>query len=173
MLLAFCLVTTLAKAQELVHYWNFNAVDGTVENVPADYSIITGTTAITYPGTGDGYMDDVSGDELNAQMDAEAGNGLRPRNPSNTRSLVIAFPTTNYENIEVAFAIRRTGSGATEQYYSYSLDGGANYTNAGLTTTTFYPTEDYTLSTVDFSAIEGAENNADFIFKIDFTYYFF
>ncbi|GGB68644.1 hypothetical protein GCM10007424_05820 [Flavobacterium suaedae] len=169
MLLAFCLVTTLAKAQELVHYWNFNTIDGTVETVPADYSIIAGTPSITYPGTGDGYMDDVSGDALNAQMDAEAGNGIRPRNPSDTRDFLIAFPTTGYENIEVTFATRRTNSGATEQLYSYSLDGGANYTNADLALTSFNPSpDDYQLVTLDFSAIEGAENNADFILKINF-----
>ncbi|NDI99757.1 T9SS type A sorting domain-containing protein [Flavobacterium sp. LaA7.5] len=167
-LLAFCLVTFASSAQDLMHYWNFNAVDGTVEMVAADYSIVAGTTSITYPGTGDGYMDDVSGDILNTQNGDPAGNGLRPRNPSNTRSLVIAFPTTGYEDVVVSFATTRTGSGATEQYYSYSLDGGENYTNAGLGTTTFFPTEDYSLVTVDFSAIEGVENNADFIFKIDF-----
>ncbi|AXG74303.1 T9SS C-terminal target domain-containing protein [Flavobacterium arcticum] len=168
MLLALCMVTFVSSAQDLMHYWNFNAVDGTVEMVAADYSIVAGTPQITYPGTGDGYMDDVSGDILNAQNGDPAGNGLRPRNPSNTRSLVIAFPTTSYENVEVSFAVKRTGSGATEQYYSYSVDGGINYTNAGLATTTFFPTEDYSLVTVDFSAIEDVENNADFIFKIDF-----
>lgn len=169
MLLAICLVTSLVNAQELVHYWNFNTVDGTVENVPADYSIIGGTPSITYPGTGDGYMDDVSGDALNAQMDADAGNGIRPRNPSDTRDFLIAFPTTGYENIEVTFATRRTNSGATEQLYSYSLDGGANYTNTDLALTSFNPSpDDYQLVTLDFSAIEGAENNADFIFKINF-----
>lgn len=168
MLLAFCMVTFVSSAQDLMHYWNFNTVDGTAEMVAADYSIVAGTTSITYPGTGDGYMDDVSGDILNAQNGEAAGNGLRPRNPSDTRSLVIAFPTTGYENVVVAFATTRTNSGATEQYYSYSLDGGANYTNAGLANTTFFPTTDYSLVTVDFSAIDGAENNEDFIFKIDF-----
>ncbi len=168
MLLAFCMVTFVSSAQDLMHYWNFNTVDGTVEMVTADYSIVAGTTSITYPGTGDGYMDDVSGDILNAQNGEPAGNGLRPRNPSDTRSLVIAFPTIGYENIEVKFAVKRTGSGATEQYYTYSIDGGITFVNTGLTTTTFFPTEDYSLVTVDFSAIEGTENNEDFIFKIDF-----
>ncbi|QYJ68078.1 choice-of-anchor I family protein [Flavobacterium litorale] len=168
MLLAFCMVTFVSSAQELMHYWNFNDVTDEIETVAADYSIVAGTPQITYPGTGDGYMDEVSGDILNAQNGSPAGNGLRPRNPSNTRSLVIEFPTTGYENVTVAFATRRTSSGATEQYYSYSLDGGNNYSNTGLTTTTFFPTEDYGLVTVDFSGIDGVENNADFIFKIDF-----
>ncbi|WP_297332461.1 choice-of-anchor I family protein [Flavobacterium sp.] len=168
MLLAFCLVTFAATAQDLVHYWNFNSVSGTLTDVPADYSLITGETSITYPGTGAGYMDDVSGDILNAQMGAEAGFGLRVRNPSNTRDLLIAFPTTGYQNVMVTFAVTRTGSGATEQYYSYSIDGGATYSTTGLTTTTFNPTESYTLSTVDFSGIAGVANNPDFIFKINF-----
>ncbi|OIQ22437.1 MAG: hypothetical protein BM557_00160 [Flavobacterium sp. MedPE-SWcel] len=168
MLLAFCLVTTVSSAQSLMHYWNFNDVSDTVEMVEADYSIVAGTTSITYPGTGSGYMDDVSGNILNAQNGDPAGNGLRPRNPSNTRSLVIAFPTTGYEDLTVSFATKRTGSGATEQYYSYSIDGGANYITTDLATTTYFPTEDYTLVTVDFSTITTVENNADFVFKIDF-----
>lgn len=168
MLLAFCLISCISGAQTLVHYWNFNGVTDEIETVAADYSIIAGTPNITYPGTGDGYMDEVSGDILNAQNGDPAGNGLRPRNPSDTRSLVIAFPTTGYENIMVSFATTRTNSGATEQYYTYSLDGGLTYTNEGLATTTFFPTTDYSLVSVDFSSIAGAENNAGFIFKIDF-----
>ena len=170
MLLMFCMMAQFAGAQTLVHYWNFNALpEGNVTEVSADFSIFESETSITYPGTGDGYMDDVDGDVLNAQDDDAAGVGLRVRNPSNTRDLLIAFPTTGYEDIMVKFATTKTNQGATDQIYSYSIDGGATYINTGLPVTAFNPvTDDYSLVTLDFSGIAGAENNANFIIKISF-----
>lgn len=165
-----CFASQFADAQTLLHYWNFNSLpDGTATNVAADYSLITGTTSITYPGTGSGYMDDVDGDILNAQNGDLAGLGLRPRNPSNTRDLLIAFPTTGYNDIVVKFATTKTTQGATEQMYSYSTDGGATFTSAGLPLTTFNPVTDvYNLVTLDFSGIAAVNNNPGFILKISF-----
>ncbi|HYD91336.1 MAG TPA: Calx-beta domain-containing protein, partial [Flavobacterium sp.] len=170
MLFMFCMIAQFTGAQTLVHYWNFNTLpEGNVTEVSADFSIFEAETSITYPGTGDGYMDDVDGDILNAQNDDEAGVGLRVRNPSNTRDLLIAFPTTGYEDIMVKFATTKTNQGATDQIYSYSIDGGATYINTGLPVTTFNPvTDTYSLVTLDFSGIEGAEDNPNFIVKISF-----
>jgi hypothetical protein len=164
------MASQFSEAQTLMHYWNFNTLpDGTSTTVAADYSAFTATTAITYPGTGAGYMDDVDGDVLNAQNGDLAGNGLRPRNPSNTRNLLIAFPTTGYENVMVKFATTKTSQGATEQTYSYSLDGGATFITTDLPVTTYAPvTDTYNLVTLDFSAIAGADNNPDFVLKINF-----
>ncbi|MCW4469942.1 choice-of-anchor I family protein [Flavobacterium sp. MFBS3-15] len=171
LLLGFSLATQFAEAQELLHYWHFNTLAaGTVTApVAADDSEIAGTTSITYPGTGAGYLDDVTGDILNATDGIVAGKGLRPRNPSNTRELLIAFPTTGYEDIVMKFATTRTTQGASEQLYSYSIDGGANFITTGLPVTTFSPTVDiYGLVTLDFSSISGAANNPNFIVKINF-----
>lgn len=165
-----CLTSQFSGAQTLLHYWNFNTLsDGTATSVAADYSLITGTTAITYPGTGAGYMDDVDGDILNAKNGDLAGLGLRPRNPSNTRDLLIAFPTTGHENIVVKFATTKTNQGATEQTYSYSTDGGVTFINTGLPVTTFNPVTDiYSLVTLDFTDIAAVDNNANFILKVSF-----
>ncbi|AWH86202.1 alkaline phosphatase [Flavobacterium album] len=170
LLFAICMITHLSGAQTLLHYWNFNNLQsGTVASVAADNSLVPGSAAITYPGTGAGYMDDVAGDILNAQGTDVAGKGLRPRNPSNTRDLLIAFPTTGYEDIVVKFATTRTTQGATEQYYSYSTDGGTTFITNGLAVTTFNPMVDtYSLVTLDFSNIAGADNNPNFIVKISF-----
>jgi hypothetical protein len=169
-LAVLCFTAQFAGAQTLLHYWNFNSLpDGTATNVAADFSLVTGTTSITYPGTGTGYMDDVDGDPLNAQNGDLAGLGLRPRNPSNTRDLLIAFPTTGYSDIVVKFATTKTNQGATQQIYTYSTDGGATYTNADLPVTTFNPVTDvYNLVTLDFSGIPAADNNPNFIVKISF-----
>jgi len=165
-----CTASHFAKAQTLLHYWNFNALpDGTSTSVAPDFSLVSGTASITYPGTGNGYMDDVDGDILNAQNGDMAGLGLRPRNPSNTRDLLIAFPTTGHENIVVKFATTKTNQGATQQNYSYSTDGGNTFTTAGLAVTTFSPVTDiYNLVTLNFSGIPGANNNPNFILKISF-----
>jgi len=171
LLLGLGLVSQLAGAQELLHYWHFNTLPTATITAPvaADQSEIAGTTSITYPGTGAGYLDDVAGNILNAEEGVLAGKGLRPRNPSNTRDLLIAFPTTGHEDIVVKFATTRTNQGASEQIYSYSIDGGTTFITAGLPVTTFTPTVDtYGLVTLDFSSIAGAANNPNFVVKVNF-----
>jgi hypothetical protein len=171
-LLLCCLFANMASAQTLVHYWHFNSlVDGAsiITPLPADLSLIKGSTAITYTGTGIGKMDNVAGDVLNAQNGIAAGYALRPRNPSSNGSLIVAFPTTGYENLSIKFATTKTKEGATEQIYSYSIDGGVTFIDTNLPVKTFSPvTDTYSLVTLDLSGIPGADNNANFILKINF-----
>jgi hypothetical protein len=157
----------------LVHYWNFNNLpSGTLTTINADSSLITNSTStVTYPGTGAGYMDQVSpGSSLNTQNSAIDGLGLRVRNPSDTRSLIITASTSGYKNIVVKFATERTSAGATVQNYSYTIDG-INYITTGLATTTFSPSLDptYDIITLDFSSIATVANNPNFKIKIDFA----
>jgi hypothetical protein len=165
------LTAFMTQAQTLLHSWNFNSLPtGTITTaVAADYSLPAGTTSITYPGTGTGYVDRVDGDLLNAGTGVIAGYALRPRNPSNTRELQIAFPTMGYKDVVMTFATTKTAQGATEQTYSYSLDGGVTYSTTGLPVTSYSPVTDlYNLVTLDFSAIEGMDNNPNVIVKINF-----
>jgi hypothetical protein len=161
---------TLDPNSVLVYYWNFNSLLGTVTEVSPDYSLSAASAQITYPGEGAGYMDafDPAYPD-NARNGDVAGSGLRARNPSNTRSLIFDLPTTGYKKIVVQFAAARSGSGATSQIYTYTLDG-TSYTNAGLSVNTFNPAEDPSINivTLDFSNISGANDNADFKLKIDF-----
>jgi len=157
----------------LLHYWNFNNLaTGTLTNVNADTSLLsTSTATIKYTGTGAGYMDQYTpGSALNAQNSDVAGLGLRFRNPSDTRNIIITAPTTGYKNVVMKFATARSSaSGASIQNYSYSLDG-VNFLTTGLATTTFNPNIDptYDVITLDFSAIIGANNNPNFVVKINF-----
>ncbi len=169
-LFAVCFSANDAQSQTLIHYWNFNTLaDGTSTSVSPEFSLIATNATITYPGTGAGYMDDVDGDVLNAQNGDAAGLGLRPRNPSNTRDLLIAFSTVGYENPIVKFATTKTNQGASEQIYSYSVDGGQTFTNANLPISNFTPvTDTYNLVTLNFSEIAAADDNADLILKISF-----
>jgi len=157
----------------LLHYWNFNnLVTGTLTTVNADSTLITTSTAnITYTGTGAGYMDQyASPSTLNAQNGDVSGLGLRFRNPSDARNVIITAPTTGYKNVVLKFATARSStSGASVQNYSYSLDG-VNFITTGLATTTFNPNIDptYDVITLDFSSITGANNNPNFVVKISF-----
>ncbi|AWI25961.1 Ig domain-containing protein [Flavobacterium pallidum] len=156
----------------LIHYWNFNSLPtGTLTTVNADFSLLAAAnTTITYPGTGAGYMDQVTpGSALNTQSDDAEGLGLRVRNPSNTRSIDVKASTLGYTDIVIKFATERTGSGASEQQYSYSIDG-TNFITAGLPMATYSPPAEpnFELVTLDLSGIPGVANNPNFIFRIRF-----
>lgn len=159
---------------ELIHYWHFNNLSGTTEVVSADYSAIS-QAFITYPGTGDGYLDErghrledpVSSLNLYLDQQPEQGAVLRARNPSHTRELIIEAPTSGYSNIRVAFATTRTTNGAKRQSFHYSTNGGDSWQS---------PDQGYEVALLpqwglkefDLSAIEGVANNPDMLFKILF-----
>jgi hypothetical protein len=154
------------KLAEYIHYWHFNALPaGTLTSVAADLSKLTGA-AITYPGTGAGYIDNVDpGSTLNAQQSQPAGLGLRPRNPANTRELIIAAPSTGFEKLVVSFAVMRSSSGAAQEEFYYSATGAAPWTLVGSA----YNIElDYALKSIDLSTIAAVNNNANLKFRILF-----
>ncbi|MEC4051112.1 putative Ig domain-containing protein [Flavobacterium sp. SUN046] len=155
----------------LVHYWNFNSLTGTQTTISPDLTLIPSSANITYNGTGAGYMDAFTpGYDVNAQNNEVAGSGIRARNPSDTRNLILTVPTTGYKKIVVQFAAAISSSGATTQNYSYSIDG-TNYTADGLSTSVFNPTTDpiSSLVSLDFTSINTVDNNPNFKIKITFT----
>lgn len=157
----------------LIHYWNFNNLPtGTLTSINSDFSLINaGATNITYNGAGTGYMDQfMPSTDLNAQNGDANGLGLRARNPSDTKNLDIKFPTTGFKNIVMKFATAKSGSGATIQNYSYSLDG-INFINTNLAVTTFNPNADpvFDIVTLDFSTKPGINNNPNFVVRINFA----
>lgn len=161
------LTAIFAESEEpvLLHYWHFNELPaGTITHAIADHSI-SGNATITYNGTGEGYMDDTEGSELNLRLHEEPGKGLRVRNPSHDRALHLTLPTTGYENVQFSYAVRRTNNGAEEQMLQYSTTEDGNWSQLGdpLTINT-----DYQLLTFDFSAIPEAEDNPDFRIRVLF-----
>ncbi len=161
---------------EIIHYWHFNSLpDGTLIAVASDYSA-RGTATITYPGTGDGYMDrrthraadPVS--NLNLLMGQEPNQGavLRLRNPSDTRELIVEAPSTGFQTISGAYATSRTSNGATQQELYYSTNGGASWTQIG-STYSLPELPDWILRTFDISSDEAANNNENLMFRILFT----
>ncbi|MEE4177724.1 MAG: CotH kinase family protein [Bacteroides sp.] len=153
-------------SNSLIHYWHFNNLpDETFTSVSSDFSLNDGAL-ITYPGMGDGYMDRTDGTLLNANMNAPAGFGLRVRNPSNTRELIIAAPSTGYRELQFSFAVHRTNNGAQEEEFYYSTDGGESWNQVGTAYDIFL---DYTVKHFDLSNIEEVNDNPQLQFRILFT----
>ncbi|MBX3146342.1 MAG: hypothetical protein KF785_06185 [Gemmatimonadales bacterium] len=158
------------KEAEVVHHWNFNALPtGQLTEALASASTV-GTGRITYPGTGNGYMDRVDpGTDLNALSGIPAGFGLRPRNPSNTRELLIVAPSTGYEKLEISYALQRSSpAGAEQQLLQYSADGGTTWVNVAPA---------YDLTAIDpnwerkyfnLETVAAVSNNANLRFRILF-----
>ena len=75
--------------------------------------------------------------------------------------------TLTFSNINISFQHRASGTGSRWAQLDYTLDGGANWTtgfwnnNGGLS-----PHDTFYSFNVDLSAIVGANNNADFGFRI-------
>lgn len=164
------LLSTLSFGQNLIHYWNFNN-NASVETITTPTltnisgasinATITGISAIDFAG-GTGQNFNLL--NLNAQNSDVSGTHLRFNDPIGS-ALIFSLPTTGYQNIIVKFATRRSGSGAGNQLWSYSIDG-TNY----ISFTTILPNNgDPALATLDFSGIATANNNANFKLKVEFA----
>jgi hypothetical protein len=170
--LALLLSASLSNAQDLVHYWNFNDNASITTLTAPTLSLVPGAaitatnnsvTTLIDPAGGTGQNFNVL--NLNAQNSDASGTHLRYNEPIGGY-LEFALPTTGYEGIVVRFATRRSGSGADDQLWSYSNDGGVTYNSFA----TIHPANgDPTLQTLDFTAITGADDNADFKLKVEFA----
>ena len=121
-------LSAISNSQALIHYWNFNdnvsvnaitAPTQSLINGASITAIAGGISAIDFAG-GTGQNFNVQ--NLNAQNGDPSGTHLRFNDPIGG-ALEFALPTSGFENIVVQFATRRSGSGAGNQLWSYSLDG--------------------------------------------------
>ena len=169
--LLFCIVlfSSFSWGQTLVHYWNFNI--NTSEATITTPSQTIGGASLAAVNAGASIIDFANGtgqnfsvSNLNARNSDVSGTHLRYNNPIGG-ALIFTLPTTGYQNIIVKFATRRSGSGAGTQSWSYTLDG----TNYVAFTTITINDADPALATLDFSAITGANNNANFKLKVEFS----
>ena len=165
----------IEQVVELIHYWHFNTLSGTVEFVNADFSAV-GQGVISYPGTGAGYMDErthrpadpVSNMNLRMGEEPDQGAVLRVRNPAQGRILLLEVPSTGYKDLVVTFAITRSSEAAADQQFYYSADGGTSWVQASdVFTAPDVPGWD--LITIDLSDAPEVNNNADLQFKIEYV----
>ncbi|WP_404985340.1 choice-of-anchor I family protein [Chryseobacterium sp. M5] len=157
----------------LIHYWNFNNNASVAAITTPTSTLLNGSITATSTGTGsnDTFIDFAGGtsqnfnvDNLNARNGDASGTHLRYNYPING-NVQFNLPTTGYNNVVVKFSTRRSGSGAGNQNWSYSLDG-----------TTFLPYQTVTsqdanpqLITFDFSNVTGVSNNPNFKLKVEFA----
>ena len=158
---------TVPPRSSVLHYWHFNNLpSGNLTSVQADTSAFAVAPAVTYPGSGSGFMDENSGDGSvdNVRFNEPAGSSLRARNPSDTRSLEIQLPTTGFEDIVFSYEVYRSNNGQLEQIVEYTTDG-TNYNFLdSLTITTSYQTFFW-----DFTGMADVDDNADFKIRIGFN----
>lgn len=157
----------------LVHYWNFNNSTSVAALTTPTTSLLNGSITAVSTGTGstDTFIDFANGvnqnfniENLNGRNGDASGTHLRYNYPING-NVQFLLPTTGYNNVVVKFTTRRSGSGAGNQNWFYSLDG-----------TTFVPYQTVTsqdanpqLITFDFSAVAGVSNNPNFKLKVEFA----
>jgi hypothetical protein len=155
---------------ELLHYWHFNNLPaGTiVDPVAADSTKAgLGAATIAYPGTGDGYVDQVSpGSAFNTFGGNAAGLGIRFRNPANTREMIIVAPSTGFNKLTLKFAAMRSSSGAAQEELYYSVNGGTNWVKVG---DAYDIPLDWELKSFDLTGIEALNNNPNLQFKVLFV----
>jgi hypothetical protein len=156
-----------APEMDIVHLWHFNDLPGDdmIQAVAADYS--AGEPGeLSYPGEGEGFMDRVDdGAMVNLQENLEPGGGLRVRNPSHTRQLVLSVPSTGFDSLEFSYATRRTPNGAWNQAIWVSADNGGSWSQVGET---FVVSEDWQRVILDLSDLPQLGDNADMQIKILF-----
>jgi len=156
---------------DLIYYWHFNNFNSSVDvkEIPADYKLISGTDPLmVYTGSGSRDIDPVNeGSAFNLQLNETEGRAARVRNPSEGRSLVFNLPTQGCTDLIFRYAVQRTNQGMLRNLVSYSTDG-INFTQAGLSQTSFDISTDFQLVNVNFANATGVENNPNFHVRIEF-----
>lgn len=150
------LVPTTASA-EIITQWSFEGDTTAASTGTGAASLIGGTTATFASGSGGGRGWNTTTYKAQGAGSGEAG----------VRFLASTATGTGYENIQVSFAHRASGTASRWAQVDYTLDGGATWVvgfwnNAGGLS----PHDTFYNFTVDFSSIAGASNNADFGFRI-------
>ncbi|MFN6944748.1 MAG: T9SS type A sorting domain-containing protein, partial [Cytophagaceae bacterium] len=150
----------VAGPENLIHYWNFNDNSSFENLIYPTYSI--GNASLNYDSDWDDVNDNT---DINEYYSSSSSRALRLRNPAG--DFIITAPTTGHENIKLKYAANRTSNGMERHIVEYSVDG-ENFSSEGLTDNEVSLSTNYHLYEFDFSAIEAANNNANFKIRIRF-----
>jgi hypothetical protein len=166
-----CLITGVAFAQNLLHYWNFNDSPASETNWPQPIPATNGSGEITYTFSEAWTF---AGTNINGEAGEINGGSFCPRggldNINDGEYFTIIAPTDGMENIVVSYATRKTTTGFNSHEILYTTDG-----------TTWNPKETLSLDgfennwvasqvfTIDFSAIPAVNDNPNFAVRIVLT----
>lgn len=142
----------------LIHYWNFN--DAT-DLIKPTYSV--SSASIEYKGARYDAVEE--GSKLNARNNDLEGSALRLRNPSG--DFILNMPTSGFDDVIFSYSTTRTSNGPLVQHVYYSLDG-TTFTQSGLVDANYSVSETFIFHSLNFKAIEGANNNPNFKIKVVF-----
>lgn len=153
--IAACVAAT-ANA-EIVTQWTFEGDSALASTGVGAAIFIGGTTATFASGNGGGRAWNTAGYKAQGTGSGEAG----------VQFLASTAAESGFENIQVSFDQRASGTASRWAQVDYTLDGGLTWVigfwnNAG----SLSPSDTYYNFTVDFSSVTGANNNADFGFRI-------
>lgn len=163
--------TATSATADTIAYWaqNDNTLDPTgfgFETGDFPQAADVGSGDLTW--TGDlsdtaGVLNTVqsfAGNSLNALPGFGSGGSISPQNGTaglnNGASIWLSVDTTDYSDIMVSWAQRGTATGFASREFSYSIDGGTNFTSVGTDVgglTSTWALESYDLSGV--TAVEG------------------
>jgi hypothetical protein len=148
-------------------HWNFNTDPpaSSSDNWTAPIASDSGTGSITYTFAN---ATSFAGSTNNAAFGDAAGGSFAPvagtNQVNNGEEFVMTVDTSGRENIVMTYATRGTSTGFTTQGIYYSVDDGANFilfdTLTGMNVAT------WSVQTMDFSTITGANDNSSFMVKI-------
>lgn len=161
-----------ASAQVLTQ-WNFNG--GSSTTVPGGNSSPTASTGVgtasllggVTASFASGIVDGGSTDPIVTSPPNYAWNiaNYAPQGTeSGLRGVQFNVSTVGFQNVEISFDVRKSGSASRYQEVLYTLDG-SSFTSIGLldgdTANTWFNGNSF-----DLSSIAGANNNANFGFKV-------
>jgi hypothetical protein len=183
-LAALLLARTTAQA-DLIAYWDENsnalpaggfgflttdfpqaADQGAGSLSLADFDATTHSTA-----DGDVYdfVASFSGTTVNAQPAVSSGGSFSfVGDVNNGASVIFDVSTAGLQDIAVSWAQRGTSTGYTSRDFSYSTDGGTNYTSVGFSGDSGALTSTWGTATVDLSGTPSVDNLASLLLKITY-----
>ncbi len=152
--------------QVLIHHWNFNEIPNNLDFSTTEPELLNAASMrygafLSYDGARWDRVNEPT--PINAREDPYVefdDRALRLRNPAG--SLTMHLPTKGFRDVVLRFAIMRTSSGAHDQQISYSIDDGQTFTTDGLSVTGLEVGFFYELVELDFSGIEGVDDNPGF-----------
>ena len=174
MSLAALLAAESAQAQVVVTQWNFNSVTpdaatstgSTLPSVGSGTASVIGgvTTAFASGDASGGSSDPAVGDDSGWQTTTYAAQGAGDK----TRGVQFNVSTVGFQDVTVSYDLRHSNTSSRYELFQYSLDG---------TSFTDFSTFDgnkgdtwFNGRTIDLSSITGADNNANFAFRVVSTF---
>lgn len=169
LILGLFFIIFVSYAQTSIHYWDFNSGFSTTANaawtspIAASTSLNSGNLIFNFTKT-----EDFAGSTLDApNFSSTAGFSFCPVDVANNNNFfTLNASTLGYQGITVTYATRGTTTGFSSHIIDYSLDGTA-FTN--FTTLTGRNNSTFSLQTLNFSSITGANNNANFKVRVTVT----